>query len=58
MKRGVPKCQGSFMMGPSDKSARILGELKAFMAEHIYPNEVAHQEALASADNRLSLIHI
>ena len=33
------------MMGPSDKSARILGELQAFMAEHIYPNEVAHQEA-------------
>ena len=42
------------MMGPSDKSARILGELQAFMAEHIYPNEVAHQEALAGADNRFA----
>ena len=41
-------------MGPSDKSARILGELQAFMAEHIYPNEVAHQEALAGADNRFA----
>ena len=34
------------MIGPSEKSARILAELQAFMAEHIYPNEVAHQEAL------------
>ena len=42
------------MMGSSDKSARILGELQAFMAEHIYPNEVAHQEALAGADNRFA----
>jgi acyl-CoA dehydrogenase len=42
------------MMGPSDKSARILGELQAFMAEHIYPNEVAHQEALAGAENRFA----
>ena len=37
------------MIGPSEKSARILAELQAFMAEHIYPNEVAHQEALAGA---------
>ena len=42
------------MIGPSEKSARILGELKAFMAEHIYPNEAAHQEALAGADNRFA----
>ena len=42
------------MIGPSEKSARILAELQAFMAEHIYPNEVAHQEALAGADNRFA----
>ena len=42
------------MIGPSEKSARILAELQAFMAEHIYPNEVAHQETLAGADNRFA----
>ncbi len=42
------------MIGPSEKSARILAELQAFMAEHIYPNEVAHQEALAGAENRFA----
>ena len=42
------------MIGPSEKSARILAELQAFMKEHIYPNEVAHQEALAGADNRFA----
>tara|TARA_B100001059_G_scaffold94153_1_gene93416 strand:+ start:738 stop:1073 length:336 start_codon:yes stop_codon:yes gene_type:complete len=42
------------MIGPSEKSARILAELQAFITEHIYPNEVAHQEALAGADNRFA----
>ena len=42
------------MIVPSEKSARILVQLQAFMSEHIYPNEVAHQEALAGADNRFA----
>ena len=42
------------MIGPSQKSTRILGELKAFMAEHIYPAEGAHREALHRAENRFA----
>ena len=42
------------MMVPSEKSTRILGELKAFMAEHIYPAESAHREALHNAENRFA----
>ena len=42
------------MIVPSEKSVRILTELKAFMQEHIYPNEKAHQEALHAAENRFA----
>ena len=42
------------MIVPSEKSANILGELKAFMAEHIYSAETAHLEALHSAENRFA----
>ena len=42
------------MIGPSEKSASILVELRAFMSKHIYPSEVAHQEALEGADNRFA----
>ncbi len=42
------------MIVPSDKSQRILSELKAFMSEHVLPNEAAHQEALSSAENRFA----
>ena len=42
------------MIVPSEKSANILVELKAFMAEHIYSAETAHREALHSAENRFA----
>ena len=42
------------MIVPSDKSQQILSELQAFMSEHVLPTEVAHQEALSSAENRFA----
>ena len=38
------------MLNPSEKSTQILAQLKAFMAEHIYPNEVPYRTALHQAE--------
>ena len=42
------------MLNPSEKSTQILAQLKAFMAEHIYPNEVPYRTALHQADDRFA----
>ena len=42
------------MLNPSEKSTRILAQLKAFMAEHIYPNEVPYRTALHQAEDRFA----
>ncbi len=42
------------MLTPSEKSTHILAQLKAFMAEHIYPNEVPYRTALHQAENRFA----
>ena len=42
------------MLNPSEKSTQILAQLKAFMAEHIYPNEVPYRTALHQAEDRFA----
>jgi len=42
------------MLTPSEKSTHILAQLKAFMSEHIYPNEVPYRTALHQAENRFA----
>ena len=42
------------MLNPSEKSTQILAQLKAFMSEHIYPNEVPYRTALHEADDRFA----
>ena len=42
------------MLNPSEKSTQILAQLKAFMAEHIYPNEVPYRTALHKAEDRFA----
>lgn len=42
------------MLTPSQKSTHILAQLKAFMSEHIYPNEVPYRTALHQAENRFA----
>ena len=42
------------MLNPSEKSTKILAQLKAFMAEHIYPNEVPYRTALHQAEDRFA----
>jgi hypothetical protein len=41
------------MLNPSEKSTQILAQLRAFMSEHIYPNEVPYRTALHGAEDRL-----
>ena len=38
----------------SEKSEALLASLKAFMAEFIFPNELAYRHGLASAENRFA----
>ena len=42
------------MLNPSEKSTQILAQLKAFMSEHIYPNEVPYRTALHEAEDRFA----
>ena len=42
------------MLNPSEKSTHILAQLKAFMSEHIYPNEVPYRTALHEAEDRFA----
>ena len=42
------------MLNPSEKSTQILAQLKAFMAEHVYPNEVPYRTALHQAEDRFA----
>ena len=42
------------MLNPSEKSTQILTQLKAFMSEHIYPNEVPYRTALHEAEDRFA----
>ena len=42
------------MLNPSEKSTQILTQLKAFMSEHIYPNEVPYRTALHDAEDRFA----
>ena len=42
------------MLNPSEKSTQILAQLKAFMSEHIYPNEVPYRNALHEAEDRFA----
>ena len=42
------------MLNPSEKSTQILAQLKAFMSEHIYPNEVPYRTALHGAEDRFA----
>ena len=42
------------MLHPSEKSTHILAQLKAFMSEHIYPNEVPYRTALHEAEDRFA----
>ena len=42
------------MLNPSEKSTQILAQLKAFMAEHTYPNEVPYRTALHQAEDRFA----
>jgi len=42
------------MLNPSEKSTHILAQLKAFMSEHIYPNEVPYRTALHQAEDRFA----
>jgi acyl-CoA dehydrogenase len=42
------------MLTSSEKSTHILAQLKAFMSEHIYPNEVPYRTALHHAENRFA----
>ena len=42
------------MLNPSEKSTQILAQLKGFMAEHIYPNEVPYRTALHQAEDRFA----
>ena len=42
------------MLNPSEKSSQILAQLKAFMSEHIYPNEVPYRTALHQAEDRFA----
>ena len=42
------------MLNPSEKSTQILAQLKAFMSEHIYPNEVHYRTALHEAEDRFA----
>jgi acyl-CoA dehydrogenase len=42
------------MLNPSEKSTQILAQLRAFMSEHIYPNEVPYRTALHGAEDRFA----
>jgi len=42
------------MLNHSEKSTQILTQLKAFMSEHIYPNEVPYRTALHEAEDRFA----
>jgi len=42
------------MLNPSEKSTQILAQLKAFMSEHIYPNEVPYRTAWHEAEDRFA----
>lgn len=42
------------MVAPSEKSERLLAQLREFMDAHIYPNESAHKQALHNAENRFA----
>jgi acyl-CoA dehydrogenase len=42
------------MVAPSEKSERLLAQLREFMDAHIYPNESAHKQALNNAENRFA----
>lgn len=42
------------MLNPSEKSTQILAQLKAFMSEHIYSNEVPYRTALHEAEDRFA----
>ena len=42
------------MLNPSEKSTQILAQLKAFMSEHMYPNEVPYRTALHEAEDRFA----
>ena len=44
------------MLNPSEKSTQILAQLRAFMSEHIYPNEVPYRTALHGAEDRFASI--
>jgi acyl-CoA dehydrogenase len=39
----------------SDRVLRLQDEMSAFMAEHVYPNEVIYEDQLAAAENRHQL---
>ena len=42
------------MVAPSEKSERLLAQLREFMDAHIYPNESTHKQALHAAENRFA----
>ena len=46
------------MLNPSEKSTQILTQLKAFMSEHIYPNEVPYRTALHEAEDRFASMQL
>jgi len=44
------------MLEHSEKSQRLLTELSAFMDAHVFPNEAAYAQQLASAENRFAAL--
>ena len=46
------------MFDLSDKAKALQSKLRAFMDEHIYPNEHLHHEQIAQAENRWAPVPI